>query len=382
MGTLFVLKESQVKKIIDKLIQEQQYQYVDHFGSTSAVRVTHGKLTTEFGLPNGAKYENYYYKTTTDKILEISKNGIKENLLSVFQPYKKYTNENIDYVDYFSINNDSIINRGSKKYYLRRGDTVIAAHNGLLTIGRAMINMEGVEGYLTINFGVETKNENVDLEMISRNIIMNSDKFLNINKTLNMIQAYFCKYAINPRYYSKMAFDGTGGANMIELPLDYINRIIYKLIIGLNNYLNINNNKMVDDMIKELMKKGLKTTIDFDITPVINNMKNFSSIPDFDMVSNTFNEEKKLKLQEYGKKYEKNLADAIKSAYVQNFNLFVETYLPKYEEDLKNKIKTLNVVLPNVGNIYNREFYSTPGRTIPEKPSSGNVVSGQYKPGS
>jgi hypothetical protein len=379
--TLFILKENQIKKIIGNILLEQQrdaMNYVDHFGSTSAVRVTHALLTTNFGLPDGANHENYYYTATTDAVLDNSKGSTKENLLSIFQPYKQYDPKT--YVDYFSINNERLTNKGKKQFFLKRGDVIVASHNGLLAIARAMINMKGKEGDLTINFGEITKNELAKPEMISRNIILDSEKVFDLSTPLRALQGVLAKYATTPYFYERLTFDNTGGLTSEQLDSsNFFQKRVYGIVSGINSFARFDDEETQDEVQNNLRQLGLKTNIGVDFNAMIDEIKTLQTMPDFYQMSKDINKEKMKKMDEIYGKYKKQLEDAIRATYIENFKLFVKTYLPKYQQSLFGRIDSITLQVEPLSKTYYNNFYSTSG--VPIKQPSSGIKRGQYKPG-
>jgi hypothetical protein len=256
----------------------------------------------------------------------------------------------------------------------------VASHNGLLAIARAMVNMKGMEGDLTINFGEITKNELAKPEMISRNIILDSARVFDLSTSLRSLQSILAKYATMPYFYERMTFDATGGLTSEQLDNNYFERKIYGIVSGINSFARFDDDKTRNDVQNNLQKLGLKTNIDFDYNSLINEMKTLQTMPDFYQMSKDMNKEKMSKMDEIYGKYKKQLEDAIKATYIENFKLFVKTYLPKYEQALFGRIDSVTLQVEPISKTYYNNFHSTAGAPI-KQPSSG-VKSGQYKPGS
>ena len=379
--TLFVLKENQLKYLIKNVLSEQE-NYSQHMGSTSAVRVSHDALTNSFGLPDGSTHEDYYYSGTTDNILDKSKSGDKSEFLSIFNPATKYTTpgQKEKYMDYFSMDNDAVINRGNKTYSLGPGKVVYATHNGLLALARAMESMNGRPGYLTINIGKETEEDKVNDEMISSNIILDNEKAFDLTSPLNFFQNVLIKIAINPNFYDRMKFDATRMSADRLMSINYAQFVLNSIVSGRRGFLYIENEKVVNNIIEKLKPLGFKTEINFDATQITNELKKLASIPDYNF-DNEFNLDKKSKIAAIGNSYQNNLIQIVKQTYIENFKIFVRNYLPKYEKSLFEKIQTITPTMQQLDVIYGLAFksVSAPGKS---SQSTIDIKSGKYRPGS
>jgi hypothetical protein len=165
-----------------------------------------------------------------------------------------------------------------------------------------------------------------------------------------------------------------------QLDNNYFERKIYGIVSGINSFARFDDDKTRNDVQNNLQKLGLKTNIDFDYNSLINEMKTLQTMPDFYQMSKDMNKEKMSKMDEIYGKYKKQLEDAIKATYIENFKLFVKTYLPKYEQALFGRIDSVTLQVEPISKTYYNNFHSTAGAPI-KQPSSG-VKSGQYKPGS
>jgi hypothetical protein len=378
--TIFILRESQMKYVIKNVLNEQE-NYSQHMGSTSAVRVSHDLLSNNFGLPDGSEHEDYYYSAKSEDILNISKQGDSTQFLSVFSPDTKYTTpeQKEKYKDYFRIGNEEIVNKGNNTYSFGPGQVVYASHNGLLALARAMSNMNGTSGYLTINLGKETKSDKVGSEMVSSNIILNNQKSFDISPSFNLIQNIFVKFAVNPNFYGKMKIDVTRMTPEKLESINYAQVALNNIISGKSGFLNFGNPTLTEEIINKLEPLGFKTRINFDTASIINELKKLSNIPDYD-ANNRFNSDKQKKISEIGNSYQNNLVKLVKQIYIENFKIFVKTYLPKYEKLLSQKIETIVSNIINLGNVYYGVFNST-GAPASTTQSTINISSGNYRPG-
>jgi hypothetical protein len=378
--TIFILRESQMKYVIKNVLNEQE-NYSQHMGSTSAVRVSHDLLSNNFGLPDGSEHEDYYYSAKSEDILNISKQGDSTQFLSVFSPDTKYTTpeQKEKYKDYFRIGNEEIVNKGNNTYSFGPGQVVYASHNGLLALARAMSNMNGTSGYLTINLGKETKSDKVGSEMVSSNIILNNQKSFDISPSFNLIQNIFVKFAVNPNFYGKMKIDVTRMTPEKLESINYAQVALNNIISGKSGFLNFGNPTLTEEIINKLEPLGFKTRINFDTASIINELKKLSNIPDYD-ANNRFNSDKQKKISEIGNSYQNNLVKLVKQIYIENFKIFVKTYLPKYEKLLSQKIETIVSNIINLGNVYYGVFNSI-GAPASTTQSTINISSGNYRPG-
>ena len=379
--TIFVLRESQLKYVIKNVLNEQE-NYSQHMGSTSAVRVSHALLSTNFGLPDGSEHEDFYYSARTENILQISKEGDSTKFLSVFNPTMKYTTatQKEKYRDYFRIGDEEIVNKGNNTYSFGPGQIVYAAHNGLLALTRAMDNMNGVSGYLTINLGKETEKDKVGNEMVSSNIILNNEKAFDISPTLNLFQSVLAKFAINPNFYDRMVIDSTKMSPEKLLSINYPQVLINNIISGKNGFLSFGNPSLTESIIEKLKPLGFKTELNFDTTSVINELKKLATTPDYDM-NNRIDVNKQKKMNDIGSTYQNNLIQTIRKIYIDNFKIFIKTYLPKYEKQMLPKIETIVSDINPLGNTYYSIFKSTIAKPNSNQ-STISISSNKYSAGS
>ncbi len=67
-----IVTEKQAKLIIDRLISEQKNPEIrvkTVYGGTDANRISHTYLSKAYGLPDGAKHENYYYSANIEDVI-------------------------------------------------------------------------------------------------------------------------------------------------------------------------------------------------------------------------------------------------------------------------------------------------------------------------
>ena len=70
-----IVTENQARLIVDNIISEQKPQQIDVktvYAGTDANRISHAFLSKQYGLPNGAKHENYYYGANIKDVIAIS----------------------------------------------------------------------------------------------------------------------------------------------------------------------------------------------------------------------------------------------------------------------------------------------------------------------
>jgi hypothetical protein len=87
-----------------------------------------------------------------------------------------------------------------------------------------------------------------------------------------------------------------------------------------------------DEIVKTLEPKGFITTLDFNLKPIINEVKGLKQLPDFE--DGDINEDKINAIDAISKKYTDVLVDKLKKIYLNNFKIYIENYLPNSKEEL------------------------------------------------
>ena len=123
-----ILKEKQVKRLIDEIILEQNMNIGR--GGTDLRRVSHNYLSDNYGLPDGAEHENFYYSARIPDVIKQSEDGDVSKFLSVFTPIQKYNSDEKAYLDYVSVNGqeltqNDITQRVNRTFDFKQGTTYI-----------------------------------------------------------------------------------------------------------------------------------------------------------------------------------------------------------------------------------------------------------------
>jgi len=371
-----VINENQLIKLIDNVLVESKMGaieeyistkneiYAQHYGSATKKTVSHELLETNFGLPSGSTYENFYYSANLSDVVNASISMSRDKFLSIFRPISPYNKDKNAYSDTFIINNVSLVNEGKKTYNLSENGVIYASHNGLLALTRAMNGMKGESGFLTIELNAKDER--------GYNIIFDLNTALNPVSVFRGIQTILVKFAINPNFYSKMTIDFTNKKTPQEIKQLNINQNqILSFIKGTSTYLKMDDDNLKTQILNNLKSKGLITNIDINLDSFINELTSLSKENDF-IDEKTINSDKLKKISDIGKKYQTQLVDSIKNAYVNNLKLFVKYYLPNYSNIILPKIDNVNFVMEDLGKLYSSVFKSYGVQ------SKQNVSTGQF----
>lgn len=347
-----IIKENQIKKLIDMLISEQDVNISR--GGTDLRTVSHSYLTKNHGLPDGANHENYYYRANVEDVINQSKTGTIENFLSVFNPIQIYNKNKDAYLDYVDVNGDTLTQKDMsqkvRKSFRFTTGTITASHNGLLAIARAMDSLQGKGGILTLQFGQYKTGEEARNERLTGNVIYQSSTAFNQRPHVNGLLSMLVVYSMKPEYRKYTATLGYAAAFKDNNQFaTYIQNYINNIIIGANGFFDPNN-KSIKDIVDELGPKGLITQTNFDIKPLLDEL---SSLQQEDDVLSAFgvpyqdrdkkkdyNKNKQAKLRAISTKYIPNLIADIKQKYIHNFKIFVENYLQEVKANILPTIDT------------------------------------------
>jgi hypothetical protein len=374
----FILTENQFKRVIGKFINEQKVN--EFMGSTDANKISHSLLSTKFGLPEGLKHENFYYEANVADVLKMSTDpSNRNNFLSIFTPKRAYSENKSDYVDYFQVNNKKITGSGTESFNFLNG-TVIASHNGLLALTRAMELMGGKGGLLTINIGKLKTGPETQSERISQSVSFNPTEAFNLSGLMSGVQDLICSLAISPKFL-KLSTSKSKEKTTDEIET-MLPKVINNIIIGSSGFMD---NKSKNKFVTELTPMGLITKIDFDVKKLSSQLKFLQSVPDLLNNPNElkkYNENKKRQLSSIGLTYQKDLVNKIKEAYTHNFKLYVNTYLPNSKNEILPKIPKTVIEIPDLGYWHYKLFHTNEGTFTPSKPPKTEIGSQQYQSGS
>jgi hypothetical protein len=384
MRKTVILTETQISRIIDKIISEQgtNNQTANEFkGGADVDTVSHKFLSVNFGLPNGTKYENYYYGAKVEDVIKMSGTSDRSKYLSIFKPLNAYGNDPKDFYDYISVNNVELNDRGVKKFDFNTGN-VIASHNGLLALVRAMSGMRGQGGIMTITFGRTRTGKEAEESREFSGISYDSNRALNQKSTMNLIQDVFCAAASDPKNISASVSQFKGKTPQ-EL-INFVNMWISNAVQGFYGFMT-QDEEQRNKIIGKLIPKGFITKIDFDSSSIINELvTNYRNVPD--LIKDTYdyyakpkyNEQKRQSLNRFDDQYVNDLQTKVKDAYDKNFTLFVENFLPDNKAKILPQIPSSNFQMVGLGEWHYTIFNSKYGGSV-ETQSTISTTSG--KPG-
>ncbi len=356
-----VVTESQARLIVDSLISEQKTPEINVktvYGGTDANRISHAYLSKQYGLPNGSKYENYYYGANIKDVIAISAdpNNVS-NFLSVFKPINAYDPKPTYYYDYIEVNGQNLDTSGSKVFRFFDGN-VYGAHNGLLALARAMVNMGGAGANLKISFGSAKKGDAADKERIVGSVTFNSNRALDQSPILNTLADNLTSIAINPKFL-KGTTSNFGGYTTQQTK-DYLNTLLTRIVIGGAGFMDTSK---TDKIIADLTPKGFVTKVDTDLTNIVNQLEKLQSVEDmivdYDYSSKPqYNINKKNQLNNISDTFFPDLIEKIKQAYMANFKLYVQNYLPEDQNRILPLIPNTRFVTRPLGNYHDFLFHS------------------------
>ena len=352
----FILTEEQVKRVVDSLINEQQ---VSEFkGGTDAQRITHALLSKNFGLPDGANHENYYYGANIVDVIAMSKTGDRTKFLSSFKPANKYSEDSKVYLDSIYVNNDSLQNSGSKTFKFVNGN-VYGTHNGLLALARAMDHMGGRGGFLTISFGSNVVGKDAQSERIGGGVKFDSNRALNQTPVMNLLENALVTLAVAPNFRNLGTFAGIKKDWTNDELITIIQKLLNNIIIGVYGFMD---NEKKDDIIQNLTSKGFVDNFNFNITGNLQKLISLQQIPDKirneDSEKVVYNGQKQNQLNGIGDSFEENMINQLKKLYSQNFKIYVDNYLPNSSSQMSQFINNVRFDYKGLGDCHEFNFNS------------------------
>ena len=355
-----IFTEQQIKRVIDQVIKEQQAN--EFAGGTDAQRITHALLSKNFGLPDGASHENNYYMADIKQVIAMSGKGDRSTFLSVFTPTNKFSEQPKGYLDSIFINNDTLQNTGSKSFRFESG-LVYASHNGLLALVRAMDNMGGKGGVLTISFGGSTSGKEAEAQRIGSGVKFDSNRAMSQSSVMNTIEQVLVALAVAPKYREIGNFIGVKPDETNENIISLFQKVITNVAIGAYGFMDYSKK---EEVIKNLTPKGYITKIDFDIAGFAQKLLPLQNIPDMELDERTgklkrYNQQKRQTLDSIGKAFEENLVNTLKTAYMKNFQMYVENYLPNSAAQIVPMIKNVKFDYKGLGYSHDLIFHSYTG---------------------
>lgn len=384
------LHESSTKKLyLGKLINEQQKEAASIVGKTDASRMSHAGLA-KFGLPDGAKHENYYYFTDGAKILNMAKSDDESKYLSIFQPSNEYNEDKKMYMDYVQFGDDdtnSLEGSGSKVFQLNDGN-VFATHNGLLALFRVIQGLHKNQIFykvpVTIQFGTHTGEEaDKRSERGFETIKLNAGDITKLAPVVRGLQQQIALLAVKDYKKTTLYPDFNIAKNDL---IAGINNILKNDIMGVGKFIPIGKK---DEVIKNLIPKGFITTLKTDLNTPFSKLVQISSLDDITYPEGLYgmeskrqvNPEKLKQVAGVGKSYQDALYKEYKESYIHNLKLFVENYVPNNKDFVDGIIPTIDVPIIDLGYEFNKLFTSTFGPGTPTRPTEYKTDSQKSKVG-
>lgn len=327
-----ILTENQIKKIIDNIINEQSVGEISV--GTDGSKISH-KALSSFGLPQ-SKSDNIYYSSDTASIIKQS-SGPENQFLSIFKP----SNDTKIYTDYLQVGDVILNSQGSKIFNFNGNQNVIASHNGLLSIVRAMKQFKGTPYVTTVNFGKSnTKTKEGETERETKTVQLNWAEALNPN--MGGLDMAWIGLAVRiPQYCRK----------------GYIESVLWAQKNGVNGFKESYNNLLcgldlggyadktkTNEILNVLPKEGFITNFDYDLQPMYNALSQLRSESDYEGGDdgNRADEEKAQKVEEIFLGYWGPLKEYLYKTYRNNLYVYVKHYLPNSYTQFVDQIRLID----------------------------------------
>lgn len=328
-----ILTEEQIKNVIDRILSEQVGEIsVGTDGST----ITNSSLSS-FGLPK-SQTDNFYYTTTTSEIVKQS-NGPENQFLSIFKP----TNDAKTYVDYLKIGDKVLTGQGSQVVDFNTNQQVIATHNGLLLIVRAMRQFKGRPFVTTLSFGKSKTTTNQG--KIERETKVTEIDWANaLRPPFGIMDLLWVGLSIvdsknsRPEYKNVVDRANQGGVNLFS-------QTYTTYMCGLNVG-GFADPAKKDEILNTLPKEGFITNFEYDLTKMFNTFKSLKNIQDYDEEGN-INEQKVSKVDETWNTYSNDLFNYILPIYKRNLLVYIKHYLPNSYTQYEKQVNSI---------VYNNKF--------------------------
>lgn len=340
-----ILKEKQVKRLIDEIILEQNMNIGR--GGTDLRRVSHNYLSDNYGLPDGAEHENFYYSARIPDVIKQSENDDVSKFLSIFTPIQKYNSDEKAYLDYVNVNGQELTQNDIKQRVNRTFDfnqgTITATHNGLLAIARAMVGLRGRPGKLTLQFGTQKNVEAGKEERFTQGVVYQSTTTYNTSKSINGLLSLISMAAVEPENRKLSAsYGNTSNLSDDEL-LRRIQNFINAIISGANLFFDTQSISL-ENVVKTLKPKGFVSNLNFDITPLFEALKKLRTLNDIEDVpyqnKKDYNFNKYEQIKNISNEFIPSLLTEMKQVYVNNLKLFGTHFLPEYRDEILRNADT------------------------------------------
>lgn len=326
MKTL-ILTENQIKNVIDKILNEQVGEISV---GTDGSRISNSSLSG-FGLPK-ASTDNFYYSTTTAEIVKQS-SGSENEFLSIFKPI----NDAKTYIDYLKIGDKVLSSQGSQVIDFNTNQQVVASHNGLLVIVRAMRQFKGRPFVTTLSFG--KSKTNTDQGKVERETKVTEIDWANaLRPPLGVMDLLWLCLSVSDSKFSRPEYKGLidranqGGVN-------FFNKTYSTYMCGLNVGGFADPSKK-DEILNVLPKEGFILDFQYDLSKMYNAFNSLKNMEDYDEEGNP-NQQKVNKVEELWNTYSGPLFDYILPVYKKNLLVYVKHYLPNSYSQYEKQINSI-----------------------------------------
>lgn len=328
-----ILSETQIKRIIDTIINEQAGEISV---GTDGSKISNGSLSG-FGLPK-ADTDNFYYSTTTAEIIKQS-GGPENQFLSIFKP----VSDAKAYIDYLKIGDKVLSGQGSQVVDFNINQQVIASHNGLLVIVRAMRQFKGRPFVTTLSFG--KSKTTTDQGRIERETKVTEIDWANaLRPPLGVMDLLWLGLSVvdskvaRPNYRGIIEKAKQGGVNLFS-------KTYSTYMCGLNNGGFADQTKR-DEILNILPKEGFILDFQYDLSKMYNAFDSLKNMEDYDEDGNP-NQQKINKVEEIWNIHSGPLFDYILPIYRRNLLVYVKHYLPNSYAQYEKQINSI---------VYNNKF--------------------------
>ena len=339
-----------------------------------------------FGLPKSPKSKNDYYTSDLANILNQALKGQKSNFLSIFKPQGKDAGSYHDWlqvgdqdmeVDLKGIPSPQIV-----VDFGGPNQTVVASHNGLLMIYRAMDEMNKIKAPInaTMKFGEAKTKKGMSDERESTGTVFNLQNavrpLLNYPYGTQMVVA-----AVNPQSYDKIGDDfdkemaGKSREQFIQTMVGMINNVIQG--VGPYGFVSPKHQEEVKKI------KGWGSINPEFAAKVVDAYISQQGIEDWDYYDNKLNKSKGRNILEASAEPLLVLGEEMKKLYLQNVQLYLNTYLPRTSNQLMNQVRQSFNPNFDIRNLeYDRIFTKSSGSSAePVKQTDVKQVTTPRKPG-
>lgn len=298
-----------------------------------------------FGLPKSPKSKNDYYTSDLANILNQALKGQKSNFLSIFKPLGKDAGSYHDWlqvgdqdmeVDLKGIPSPQIV-----VDFGGPNQTVVASHNGLLMIYRAMDEMNKIKAPInaTMKFGEAKTKKGMEDERESSGTVFNLE---------NATKPYFnfiygvqaLAVTVNPDFHNKItspndkAFINKGKDQLVDEWTKTINPYLQGTAIP-SGFVDPKHIQQVAQI------KGWINTINPQlISKVVEAYLSMQNIEDFDYYGEGLNKEKGNQILQTSSDALLALFEEMKKIYLHNLQLYLNTYLPRTSNQLVSQVKS------------------------------------------